>query len=107
MDLWLRQSLRTDLRGLQDAEANAEAQRALVSRDGAAERRGVKRTMSLGSLIGLGFTVSIFFGVLAVGMRVVPADLRYLRDKPSQLIRSLLAMNVLAPIAAVVVCKTF
>src|SRR5262245_26131010 len=63
--------------------------------------------MSLDSLIGLGFTVSIFLGVLAVGMRVSPADLRYLRDKPARLVRGLLAMNVVAPLVAVMVCKTF
>ena len=63
--------------------------------------------MSLQSLIGLGFTVSIFLGVLAVGMRVAPADLHYLRDKPARLVRSLLAMNLAAPFVAVMVCKTF
>jgi len=63
--------------------------------------------MSLQSLISLGFTVSIFLGVLAVGLRVAQADLRYLRDKPSRLIRSVLAINVVLPIAAVMVCKTF
>ena len=63
--------------------------------------------MSLDSLIGLGFTVSIFLGVLAVGLRVAPADLRYLWGKPARLVRSLLAMNVVAPIVAVMVCKMF
>src|SRR5262245_11712935 len=63
--------------------------------------------MSLQSLIGLGFTVSIFLGVLAVGMRVAPADLRYLLDDPFRLFRSLLAMSVLAPILAVLACKAF
>src|SRR5262247_635659 len=63
--------------------------------------------MSLQSLIGLGFTVSIFLGVLAVGMRVAPADLRYLWDRPARLFRSLLAMIVVAPIVAVLACKVF
>src|SRR5262245_62887017 len=63
--------------------------------------------MSLQSLIGLGFTVSIFLGVLAVGMRVAPADLRYLWDRPARLFRSLLAMIVVAPIVAVLACKMF
>jgi len=63
--------------------------------------------MSLQSLIGLGFTVSIFLGVLAVGMRVAPADLRYLWDRPARLFRSLLAMIVVAPIVAVMACKMF
>src|SRR5262245_25542720 len=63
--------------------------------------------MSLEPLIGLGFTVSIFLAVLAVGMRVTPADLHYLWDKHSRLVRSLLAMNVVAPIVAVMACKMF
>src|SRR5215510_14128731 len=63
--------------------------------------------MRLQSLIGLGFTVSIFLGVLAVGMRVAPADLRYLWDRPARLFRSLLAMIVVAPIVAVLACKMF
>jgi bile acid:Na+ symporter, BASS family len=63
--------------------------------------------MSIQSLNGLGFTLSIFLGVVAVGMRVAPADLPYVLSNPARLARSLLAMNVLAPIAAVVVCKIF
>jgi len=63
--------------------------------------------MSLQSLISVGFTVSIFLGVLAVGLRVAPADLHYLLDKPSRLVQSLFAMNIMAPIVAVMVCKMF
>jgi predicted Na+-dependent transporter len=58
-------------------------------------------------LIGLALMASIFLGVLAVGMRVVPGDLQYLWSRPSRLARSLLAMNVLAPIVVVLVCRTF
>lgn len=63
--------------------------------------------MSVLALIGLALTASIFLAVLAVGMRVAPADLRYLFGRPSLLLRSLLAMNVLAPIIAVLICKMF
>jgi len=63
--------------------------------------------VSVLALIGFALTVSIFLSVLAVGMRVAPADLRYLLSEPSRLFRSLLAMNVLAPIVAVLVCKMF
>ncbi len=63
--------------------------------------------MSIQSLVVFGLTVSIFLAVLAVGMRVVPADLNCVLSRPSRLIRALLAINVLAPIIAVVVCKTF
>jgi BASS family bile acid:Na+ symporter len=59
------------------------------------------------ALIGFGLTASIFLAVLAVGMRITPADLRYLLSRPSLLLRSLLAMKVLAPIIAVLVCKMF
>ena len=58
-------------------------------------------------LIGLALTLSIFLGVLAVGMRVAPGDFAYLLSKPSRLARSLLAMNVFAPIVAVLVCRMF
>jgi BASS family bile acid:Na+ symporter len=58
-------------------------------------------------VIGFALTASVFLGVLAVGMRVVPGDLHYLLGKPSQLVRSLVVMNVLGPIIAVMVCRTF
>ena len=58
-------------------------------------------------LIGCALTASIFLGVLAVGMCVAPGDLHYLLGKPSQLVRSLVVMNVLGPIIAVMVCRTF
>ncbi|MCP3462204.1 MULTISPECIES: bile acid:sodium symporter family protein [unclassified Bradyrhizobium] len=63
--------------------------------------------MSVLALIGFALTASIFLAVLAVGMRVAPADLRYLFSRPSLLLRSLVAMNLLAPIIAVLVCKMF
>ncbi len=63
--------------------------------------------MSLHELILPGITVSIFLAVLGVGMRVAPGDLLYLLRSPWRLLRSLLAMNVLAPAVAIVVCKTF
>jgi predicted Na+-dependent transporter len=40
-------------------------------------------------------------------MRVAPGDLQYLLSRPSRLVRSLLVMNVLAPIIAVMVCRMF
>jgi BASS family bile acid:Na+ symporter len=64
--------------------------------------------MGIHALIGLALTLSILLGVLAVGMRVAPGDLAYLLSKPSRrLARSLLAMNILAPIVAVLVCRMF
>jgi BASS family bile acid:Na+ symporter len=60
--------------------------------------------MSLSSLILSGVALSIFLAVVAVGMRIVPADLHYLLSKPARLAWSLLAMYVLAPIVALAVC---
>jgi len=63
--------------------------------------------MSIQPLITLGVTLSNFLMVLTVGMRVVPADLTCVLSKPWSLGRSLFAINVLGPVIAVVVCKTF
>ncbi|HEY0938549.1 MAG TPA: bile acid:sodium symporter [Steroidobacter sp.] len=63
--------------------------------------------MSIQTLVMLGLTLSIFLTVLTIGMRVLPADLSCVLSRPSRLIRSLLAMNVLWPLVAVIVCKTF
>ncbi len=63
--------------------------------------------MNLETLIGAGFATSIFLTVLAVGMAVKREDLRYVLGQPGRLARALLAINVLVPVATVVVCKTF
>lgn len=63
--------------------------------------------MNVQSLVTAGFTVSIFLGVLTVGMRVAPGDLRYVLSKPARLARALLAMNVLLPIVVVLICRMF
>jgi len=63
--------------------------------------------MNIQSLIFLGLNLSIFLMVLTVGMRVAPADLTCLTSRPAQLVRSLLAMNILWPFAALMVCKGF
>src|SRR5262245_17569433 len=52
-------------------------------------------------------TLSVFLGVLAVGMRVAPADLPYVWRRRPRLIRSLLAMNVLTPSIVLIVCRMF
>src|SRR5262245_33367540 len=41
MDRWLRQPVRSHLRGFQDPEADPEAERRVVQRDGPAQRCGV------------------------------------------------------------------
>jgi hypothetical protein len=39
--------------------------------------------MTAQTLILLGVTASIFLSVLAMGMRIIPAELRYLRGRPN------------------------
>lgn len=63
--------------------------------------------MSLQTLILFGLSLSIFLAVLAAGMRVTVPDLLYVLRNPSRLLRSLLALNVVAPLVAVAVCKAF
>jgi BASS family bile acid:Na+ symporter len=63
--------------------------------------------MSLQALLVLGINASIFLAVLVVGMRVGPGDLLHVLSRPSQLARALLALNVVGPVVAVLVCKTF
>lgn len=58
-------------------------------------------------MIGLGFTLSIFLSVLTVGMAATREDLQCVLGRPAQLFRALLAINVLGPTIAVIVCKTF
>ncbi len=63
--------------------------------------------MSIQGLLLVALQASIFLMVLGVGLRVAPGDLAYLFEKPARLVRVLLAINVLAPLVAVAVCKTF
>jgi len=63
--------------------------------------------MSIQTLILLGANLSIFLTVATVGMGTAGADLVYVLGKPRQLARSLLAMNILGPVIAIAVCKTF
>jgi len=55
------------------------------------------------SLLG----VSIFLALFAEGSVISRADVRYLFGKPGRLLRTLLALNVLSPLVAVLVCRTF
>lgn len=63
--------------------------------------------MNIESLIMLGVTVSIFLMVLTVGMRVAPSDLVCVLRQPARLLRALFVINVMGPIIAVLVCKSF
>jgi hypothetical protein len=83
---------------------NSEVERAEATEDVCRSWGG---TMSIQALVFLALPASDFLALLAVGMRVEPADLPYLLRRPSRLARSLLALNVLAPIVAIAVCKVF
>ena len=50
--------------------------------------------------------LSVVALILAVGLGSTPADLVYLWRRPGQLVRSLLAMYVVVPVAAVVLART-
>ena len=63
--------------------------------------------MNLRALTVGGFGITIFLAVLTEGMIVTRADVAYLFSKPVRLVRTILAMNVLGPIVAVIVCRLF
>lgn len=63
--------------------------------------------MTLQSLLFLALQASIFLTVLTIGMKTSGAELRSLLRQPSRLIPALLAMNVLAPVIAITICKVF
>jgi BASS family bile acid:Na+ symporter len=53
------------------------------------------------------FGITIFLAVLVEGVVVSRADVEYLFRKPGRLVRTILAMNVLGPIVAIIVCRLF
>jgi BASS family bile acid:Na+ symporter len=63
--------------------------------------------MSIQVALLFALQLSIFLTVLTIGMNTSGADLRSAFSNPSRLARALLALNVLGPIVAVLVCKTF
>jgi BASS family bile acid:Na+ symporter len=63
--------------------------------------------MSVQAALLLALQASIFLTVLTIGMNTSGADLRSVFSNPSRLLRALLALNVLGPVVAVLVCKMF
>jgi BASS family bile acid:Na+ symporter len=63
--------------------------------------------MTIQTLLPLALKASVFLAVLAIGMRVEPADLTSLLRQPARLARSLFALVVLAPAIAIFVCQRF
>ena len=53
------------------------------------------------------FGITIFLAVLVEGVVVSRADVGYVFSKPRRLVRTILAMNVLGPIVAIIVCRLF
>ncbi len=53
------------------------------------------------------FGITIFLAVLVEGVVVSRADVGYVFSKPDRLVRTILAMNVLGPIVAIIVCRLF
>jgi bile acid:Na+ symporter, BASS family len=63
--------------------------------------------MDLASLIPLAIKTSIFLTVFALGLNATLEDALYLLRRPSQLIRSLVSMQVIMPIVAVALVLAF
>jgi hypothetical protein len=63
--------------------------------------------MNLQALIVGAFGITIFLAVLTEGMVITRADIVYLFSRPERLVRTILAMNVLGPIIAIIVCRFF
>ena len=53
------------------------------------------------------FGITIFLAVLVEGVVVSRADVGYMFSKPGRLVRTVLAMNVLGPLVAIIVCRLF
>jgi BASS family bile acid:Na+ symporter len=63
--------------------------------------------VTLAQLIPILLQISIGAVVLALGMRTAPGDITHLIHRPSQLVRSLLAMLVIMPLFVVAVAAVF
>ena len=58
-------------------------------------------------LIRIAIVISVMLIVVALGLRYALADAAYLLHRPSLLVRSLVAMNVIMPLAAVWLVSSF
>ncbi len=63
--------------------------------------------MDARQLIVLALQVSIIGTVFSFGLNTIPADFRYLFDRPGLLFRSLLAVLVITPLMAIVLVQVF
>jgi BASS family bile acid:Na+ symporter len=63
--------------------------------------------MTLAQLIPIVLQISIALIVFSVALQASPGDVTYLLRRPSLLVRSLLAMNIVLPILAAVIARVF
>ena len=63
--------------------------------------------MTLAQLIPIVLKISIGLVVFCIALRAHPGDLTYLLGRPSLLVRSMLAMNVVMPVLAVAIAALF
>jgi BASS family bile acid:Na+ symporter len=63
--------------------------------------------MDLAMLIRIAIVISVMLIVVALGLRCALADTAYLLRRPSLLVRSLVAMNIIMPLAAVWLVSSF
>lgn len=63
--------------------------------------------MSLQTLIPIVLQANVLLNVFAIGLRASAQDATYLFRRPSEMVRALLAMNVLMPLFAIVLISIF
>ena len=63
--------------------------------------------MDLAMLIRIAIVISVMLIVVALGLRYALSDAAYLLNRPSLLVRSLVAMNVIMPLLAIWLVSSF
>ncbi len=63
--------------------------------------------MNLQELVPIAMNVSLFLNIFAIGLRASAQDVTYFFRRPTELVRALLAMNVLMPLFTVVLVSIF
>lgn len=63
--------------------------------------------MDIKALIPIVIQTSLFLLIAAVGMRSKWSDLTYVLRKPRNLVRALIAVNIVVPAAAIILCSLF
>jgi BASS family bile acid:Na+ symporter len=63
--------------------------------------------MDAALLIRIGIVISVMLIVIALGLRCAPTEATYLLNRPMLLLRSIVAMNVVMPVIAVLLVTSF